>query len=138
MAADDNVVADLHQIVDLRALADYGVAVCAPVDCHAGADLDIVLDDDATDLGHFEVPPRPEREPEAVLPDMRAGVNDHPVADQRRHDRGRGADRTIAPDAHLRTNDRIGADDRAGANLRAAADHRARVDDHARSSRAEG
>ena len=131
MAANDDVVADLHEIVDLRPLADHGVAVCAPIDRHAGADLDIVLNDDAPDLRHFEMPPRPESEPEAVLPDMRAGMNDHPVADQRRHDRGRGADRTIAPDAHLRTNDRIGADDRAGANLRAVADHGAGVDDHA-------
>ena len=93
MTADDDVVADLHQVVDLRPLADHGIAVRAAIDRHAGADLDIVLNDDAPDLGHFEMPPRPKGEPEAVLSDMRAGMNDHPVADQRRDDRGRGADR---------------------------------------------
>src|SRR5580704_18671652 len=50
VAADDDVVADLHQIVDLCPLADHGVAVCAAVDRYASADLDIVLNDDATDL----------------------------------------------------------------------------------------
>ena len=131
MTANHDVVADLHEIVDLRALADHGVAVRAPIDRHPGADLDVVLNDDAADLRHFEMPPRPEGEPEAVLADMRAGVNDHPVADQRRGDRRRGADGAVAPDAHLRTDHRIGADDRAGADLRATADHGAGVDDDA-------
>ena len=88
MTADDHVVADLHQVVDLRPLPDHGVAVGAPIDRHPGPDLDIVLNDDAPDLGHFEMAAAPEREPEPVLPDMGAGMNDHPIADQRRPDRG--------------------------------------------------
>src|ERR1700733_1258572 len=83
MAADDDVVADLHQIVDLRPLADDSVAVRAAVNCDPGADLDVVLNDYAADLRHLEMPSRPKRESEAVLSDMRAGMNDHPVADQR-------------------------------------------------------
>src|SRR5882757_6733551 len=110
MAADDDVVADLHQIVDLRPLADHGVAVCAAVDRYAGANLDIVLNDHAPDLGHFEMPPRPKGEPEAVLSDMCAGMNDHAIADQRGEDRGRGANEAITTDAHFRTDDSIGAD----------------------------
>ena len=129
VATDDDVVADLHQIVDLRALADDRVAVGAAVDRYAGANLDIVLNDDAADLGHFEMPPRPEGEPEAVLSNMCAGMNDHAIADQRGRDRGRGADGAVTTDADLRTDDRIGADDRAGAELSARADHRARVHD---------
>ena len=117
MATDDDVVADLHQIVDLRPLADHGVAVRAAVNRYAGADLDIILNDDAADLRHFEMPPRPKGESEAILSDMRAGMNNHPVADQRGRDRGRGADRAVTTDAHLRTDDRIGPDDRAGTEL---------------------
>ena len=50
MAPDRHVVADLDQIVDLGALADHGVADRAAVDGGAGADLDVVLDDDPADL----------------------------------------------------------------------------------------
>ena len=48
-----------------------------------GADLDVVLDDDAADLRHLEVPLRPHGEAEAVLPDAHARMQDHAVADKR-------------------------------------------------------
>jgi hypothetical protein len=83
MAADDDVVADLHQIVDLRPLADDGVPVRATVNRDPGADLNVVLNDYAADLRHFEMSSRPKGESEAVLSDMGAGMNDHSVADQR-------------------------------------------------------
>ena len=86
MAADDDVVGDLNQVVDLGSLADDRVAVGAAVDRRPGADLDVVLDDDAADLRHLEVPARPEREAEAVLADMDAGMDDDAVADQRADD----------------------------------------------------
>ena len=73
VATDDDVVADLHQIVDLCPLADHGVAVCAAVDRYASADLDIVLNDDATDLGLSKMPVGPKGEPEAVLSDSAPG-----------------------------------------------------------------
>ena len=38
-----------------------------------GADLDVVLDDDAADLRHLEMPLRAHGEAEAVLPDPHAG-----------------------------------------------------------------
>ena len=93
MPADDDVVADLHEVVDLGALADDGVAVGAAIDRRAGADLDVVLDDDAADLRHLEVAARAHREAEAVLADARAGMHDDAVADQRADDGGAGADR---------------------------------------------
>ena len=51
----DDVVADLHEIVDLGAFADDRVAIGAAVDRRPGADLDVVLDDDAADLRHFQM-----------------------------------------------------------------------------------
>ena len=85
--ADDDVVADLHEIIDFRALADDRVAIGAAVDGRAGADLDVVLDDDAPDLRHLEMPAGPEREAETVLSDVRAGMDDDAVADQRAGER---------------------------------------------------
>ena len=55
MPADRHIVADLDQIVDLGALADHGIADGAAVDGRIGADLDVVLDDDAADLRHFQM-----------------------------------------------------------------------------------
>ena len=132
MAADDDVVGDLHQIVDLGPFADDRVAVGAAVDRRPGADLDVVLNDDAADLRHLEMPARPEREAEAVLADMDAGMDDDAVADQRADDRRLGADDGVAADAHAGADDRVGADQRAGADLRAGPDHRAGIDDDAR------
>src|SRR5579871_3856371 len=54
----NNVVADLDEIVDLRALANDRVAVRAAVDRDAGADLDVVLDDDPSNLRHLEMAAR--------------------------------------------------------------------------------
>ena len=55
MAADLDIVSDLHQVVDLGALADHGVAIGAAVDGGVGPDLDIVLNDDAADLQDLAV-----------------------------------------------------------------------------------
>ncbi len=69
MPADQHIVGDLHEIVDLGALADHGVADRAPIDRGVGADLDIVLDDDAADLRHLDVAGRSHHVAEAVLSD---------------------------------------------------------------------
>ena len=47
MPANADIVAYLDQVVDLGALADHGVADRTAIDRGAGADLDIVLNDDA-------------------------------------------------------------------------------------------
>ena len=81
VAANDDVVADLHKVIDFRSFADDRVAVGAAVDGRAGADLDVVLNDHAPDLRHFHVALRTEGEAEPVLPDVDAGVDDDAVAD---------------------------------------------------------
>ena len=47
MPANGNVVSDLHEVVDLGALADDGIAGGAAVDRGIGANLDLILDDRA-------------------------------------------------------------------------------------------
>ena len=52
---DLDVVADLHEVVDLGAPPDDGVAERRAVDRGVGADLDVVLDHHAADLGDLPV-----------------------------------------------------------------------------------
>src|SRR5512145_1378304 len=52
--ADAHVVADLDLVVELHALLDYGVVQCPAVDSGVGADLDVVADAYAADLGDLD------------------------------------------------------------------------------------
>src|SRR5262249_46850553 len=117
MTANRDIVADLYQVVDLGPLADDGVAGAAAVDGGAGADLDIVLDDDAADLRDLEMSRRSHHEAETVLADADAGMDDHAVADERVHERGAGADRRVAADPNARADHGVGAEHRARADL---------------------
>src|SRR5450631_4876053 len=128
MPTDSDIVADLDQVVDLGALADHGIANGAAVDRCAGADLNIILDDDAPDLWHLEVPFASHHEAEAILTDLTARMNDDPVADQRVGDDRPGPDRTIAPDAHLGSDHRRRPDDAAAADFGPRPDHRPGLD----------
>ena len=61
-ASDPDVVADVDEVVDLGARADHRVVHAPAVDAGVGADLDVVLDDAAADVGDPVVAlPRPER-----------------------------------------------------------------------------
>ena len=53
--ANYDIVADLHEVVDLSAFADHGVAQRAPVNRAVCPNLDIVLDHHAADLRDFSV-----------------------------------------------------------------------------------
>ena len=99
---DRDVVSDLHQIVDLGALADDRVSGPAAVDRGVGADLDVVLNDDAASLRDFLMPLRTRKIAEPVLTDARAGMNDDAIADQGAEHRGAGADRAVASDRRRR------------------------------------
>src|SRR5207253_6229794 len=101
--ADHAVVSYLHEVIDLGPLADHGVAAAAAVDRGVDPDLDVVLHDDAAKLRHLDVAACARLIAKAVVPDMAAGVDDDAVAEQRMHDRGVRADRTIAADRHVRT-----------------------------------
>ena len=126
MPADLDVVRDLDEVVDLGPLPDHGVADGAAVDGGIGADLDVVLDDDAADLRNLAVAAGARQIAEAILPDAHAGMDDDAVADQRMHDRRARADHAIAADAHIRADHGGRPDHRAGADFRARADHRRR------------
>ena len=120
---------DLHQVVDLGALADHRVADRAAVDRGVGADLDVVLDDDAADLRDLAVAARAQQIAEAVLTDAAAGMDDDAVADQRVDDgRARADRRSRGRSARPGRSRQSGADHGAGADLGARTDHRAGID----------
>ena len=114
MAADHDVMGDLHEVIDLGALADHRIAAGAPVDRGVRADLHIVLDDDAPDLRHLEVALRPHGEAEPVLADPDARMKDDPVAEIGVGDGHIGGDGAVPADPDVGTDDRMGADQRAG------------------------
>ena len=50
MPPDDHVVTDLYQIVDLGPFPNHRIAKVATIDSRVGADFDIILYDNATEL----------------------------------------------------------------------------------------
>src|SRR5437899_5501249 len=129
IAADANIVGDLHQIVDLGALSDDGVGHRAAIDGRVGADLDVVLDDDAADLRHALRSLGAGHEAEAVLADPCAAMDDDAVADQSILDAGARTDVAVAADLAGAANDGVGRDDRAGAYGSTRTDHGACLHD---------
>src|SRR5262245_46671578 len=131
MPANTDIVAHLNKVVDLCALADDRVADRTTIDGRAGPYLDIVLNDNAPDLRHFEMAAPAHHESKAVLTDFAAGMNDDPIADQ-----GVGygrvrTDRAVAPNPDSGANDGIGSYHAAAADFGARADNCARLDGHA-------
>src|SRR5205085_11880076 len=80
---EPHVVADLHEVVDLRPGADHGVVDAAAVDRGVRADLDVALDDAAADVGDLLVGAAGEDVAEAVAADAGAGVDRHASAEPR-------------------------------------------------------
>ena len=83
VVADHHVVRDLHQVVDLRALAHDGGPERSPINGHVRAKLHIIADDDIADLRHLAMDGAVLHIAKAVRADDRAGVDAHPLADLR-------------------------------------------------------
>src|SRR6185436_6255343 len=127
--ADHHVVGDLHEVVDLGALADHRVRQRAAVDGRIGADLHIVTDHDAADLRHLQAPfGAAHGKAEAVLADARASVDDDTVADHGMGEAGAGADVAIAAQHRTVADDGACGDYGAAPDHGLAADHRAGLD----------
>src|ERR1039458_3368291 len=81
--ANDDVVRDVHKIINLGALADDSGTKRAAVNGRVGADLHVVVDDHIADLQHFAVAALVEHVAVAVRTDDRAGVDADPMTDLR-------------------------------------------------------
>src|SRR5207302_9856026 len=80
--ADPHVVADLDLVIELHALLDHRVVDRAAVDRGVGADLDVVADVHAANLGDLDPAALVLGDADAVAADHRAGVNDGVRADR--------------------------------------------------------
>ena len=76
--ADAHVVPDVHQVVELGPAADHGVVDAAAVDAGVGADLHLVLQDAAADVGNPLVPAGAGEVAEPGAADHRARLDDAP------------------------------------------------------------
>src|ERR1700688_1062764 len=75
--SEEAVVADMHQVVDLRSAPNAGFVERAAVDGCVGADLHIVFDHEAAHLRKFLIPPalRVTHISEAIAAQHRARVH---------------------------------------------------------------
>jgi hypothetical protein len=78
---NDNVVRDVHAVVDLGALADDGGAERTAVDRSVGTDLDVVLNNYIADLQHLAVKAFVQHITESILADDGTRVDSNSVAD---------------------------------------------------------
>src|SRR5437660_600368 len=146
---DATVVADLHEVVDLRPRAHDGVIHAAAIDGRVGADLDVVADDAAPHLRDLARPPPAlaRHVAETVRPEPHPGVQDDPVSHhgpavahhvgQQLHvvpqldvvpQHARRADPYVPTQPHAATQHRVGADRHGLLPHHAGADHRGAVD----------
>src|SRR5690348_2660359 len=143
-ATDDDVVPDMHEIINHRAVADRRVGGGTSIDRRVRADLDVIAYHDAAELRDADMTRRIGREAEAVLADARAGKDDDTSPDEAVAQRHIGIDPRIIADDDALADHRIGsdprippdgyrcADDDMVADLAAFPDPRRRIDDGAR------
>src|SRR4030095_2198745 len=123
VAADGDTVANLHEIVDLRARLDARFADRRTIDRRVRAQFHIVFDDDGGHLRDLFVGAvTATDEPVTVAADHDAVLQHDAIAE--RHalsDRDVRMDHTVRPDASTRTDSDVGKDDRPVAAPRALA-----------------
>ncbi len=68
MGADPTIVADLNEVIDLRARTDHSIIARTTVDGRVGADVHIIADHDASKLGDRLQPLRPGMKPNPSCP----------------------------------------------------------------------
>ena len=117
--AQSTVVADHHQIVELRALANRGRAIRAPIDRGASADFHVVADFHVAKLRGQLVSPFVLAVAETIGADHRAGVDNRAIANLR-----------LFVQHHVGKHRDVASDHATGHDPRARVDRRARADHH--------
>src|SRR6478752_1477163 len=125
---DDDVMADLDQIIELAAFSDHGIAQAAAIDTGIGADFDVVLNDHPRKLRDLGMALRARHEAETILSDPHAGMQNDAVADQSMGNRDVRADRAITADPNVGTDRGLRADQRSSADFGTRSDRRPRID----------
>jgi hypothetical protein len=129
--ANDHIVRDLDEIIDLGVLAHDGVFESASVDATVGAHGDSILDDHPAELRQVDHSSPARRRAEARLAKHRAGVDLNAISDQSETDDGAGADLAIPTDADTRTDNGARPDPSSPPYGGMSADKHPRSKDHA-------
>src|SRR3954471_12782111 len=82
-AADDDVVCDVHQVIEARTRTDHSVSVRSPVNRRVGSNLDIVCKDHAAQMGYRLKSGFRGSEAKSFLSDPRTGIDVDALAQQR-------------------------------------------------------
>ena len=83
MTTDRHIVADLDEVVDLGPRANDRVVDAPAIDARIGADLNVVVNQAAPDMGDLAMGTIGKRVAESIAADAHAGVQGHPLADDR-------------------------------------------------------
>ena len=118
MFADNDVVSDLHEIVDLGAFLDPGSPEPRPVDSRVRANFNVVINLHDAELGHFFVTSFGRFETKTIGPDNCAAVYDDTCTDA-----------GPLPNGDARIDERFFANDCFVANVASGADHSVVADD---------
>ena len=130
MLSNNDVVRDLHEIVDLNAFLDPGPTESSAIDGCVCPDLNVVVNLDNSELRNFLVTAFDEFEPKTVRADYCTAVNNGACADSR-----------LFANGYVRINQARRADNAFVSDVAAGADHgvvtdcRARFDDRMRLNR---
>ncbi len=114
--AEDDVVADLHQIIETRTGADHCVACRSTINRCIGAHFDIVFEDHSTELGNRQVSSFGGGESKPLLSDPRPGMDMDACSQER------VAHADMRPDPAVPANNHTASDYRARSDPAARAD----------------
>src|SRR2546428_10711050 len=131
MTSDAHVMRNLHEVVDLRPLADDCVAQRTPIDCGIAADLNVIFDNDLTELWKLVMAAFGEDVAESIRSDHCSRVNHDAAADARARINGDARMKNAAnPDLDTTTEKSSRANESARAHAHAVFDHNVRADAH--------
>jgi hypothetical protein len=83
MASNNNVVADLNEVVDLGSRSNNRIANPAPIDGRSSSNLDILFNCNNAELRHLEMPGCAHDETKPVLADVTTRMYDDSIANDR-------------------------------------------------------
>ena len=74
VSANNDVVPDLHEIINFRAFTDDRILKSTAIDRCIGTDLYMILNHNPADLRHFQMSGRPHGITKSILPDAGTGM----------------------------------------------------------------
>src|SRR5262245_20656281 len=122
-SAEDNVVSNLHEIIETRTRADHRILRRTSIDRRIGTNLDIVFENNPAKLGSRQKSGAGGGKSKSFLPNPRAGIDVHARSQYCVAQADMCADPAVAADDHAASDHRARPDPAAGADLRSRFNH---------------